>query len=1149
MINEESTTLFLVMEYKGSDRFTVTVDDLKSHVSIAMLQFGNVKSIRFKQDVHPPKFGWLDFEDEGSIEQVLKDHPNGRTIEVLEGVKLKAKKNKNSPTYMRKRADEVVVNVSCGKIEVGYLTKSNESPENTFRLISTLKKEGLPYTYLKISRKGRRVEWGLRKTSKSNDVGLDDIKLSIKFRQIKTLVIDEERRTLYLRINKTRFPTIWKRCKGSTDSTKPSWRRETQVPIEALDLLISSPWLTSYLNVWSFQIQDQDKDFTKFFKELLDWRHYYAAPFSKTSVRIEPMTRIQLEEVTWLVPFLLNVFIKPKRILWAMNCLLSNSMIDLVEVIAFIQFIIGKEQSDSTQIDRITKTLNGINNDDSQHPDENLVENFDKVFKNYVPKGRTYTDNKYQYVFSVWITPTRQIALRERNELSNRVRRKHHQHHDRFLRVSFVDEDLDMINISSCSTMYEGSQINVENRIDSILNHGITFPGLETFHMLAFSSSQLREKSCWFYSDTPDLSIAAIHKQMGDFSQEKIPAKYAARMGQCFSSTEVGMTLNKDNIIEVPDIPSREPFPPFSDGVGEISSKLAKSLCKKLKLKESPSAAQIRFAGYKGVVSLESPRRWTCCTCTVVNDKNKLSSSHSDHCMVCESEPQEEYLKLRPSMHKFISDHYVLEILNVSRSLTGLLNSQIIIILSELGIKDQIFLKYHKKMLEQMNTILTNETAAHVFLRGKRNGYMNKVLRTMLKSNFTIKNETLLRHCLQAIHYSTMKDLRAKNRIAVPDSKLAIGVLDELRVLEDQQIFFQTKDNDSKGYIVIEGDVIIAKNPALHPGDVRKFKAVNRPELHHLKHCVVFPQVGERPHPNECSGSDLDGDLYFISWCPDLIFPRDNHPAMFFDSQKSKIIKYDNVQLSHIKRFYIEYMKNDILGKVANYHVVWADQCGIFSEQCQKLAELHSIAVDFPKTGVPAVMELDLIPKKFPHCKTQKKSKKYGRREKEVYKSEKILGRLYDATPEPEIEKVEDGKKAPICLDGELLVQGFDKYTEEGKVKMEEYRVEMVRLMNQYGVSSEMEMVSGCSMKEKGRYKKGKWREIMKELGVLMEEVRDRYWEEFKRGVGSSEEERRKKASAWYYTAYADEVHHDDMTKSFGWIPYKVLCNIKKDAA
>lgn len=87
-----------------------------------------------------------------------------------------------------------------------------------------------------------------------------------------------------------------------------------------------------------------------------------------------------------------------------------------------------------------------------------------------------------------------------------------------------------------------------------------------------------------------------------------------------------------------------------------------------------------------------------------------------------------------------------------------------------------------------------------------------------------------------------------------------MGVLDEKGVLDHGEIYINVTN-----FGVVLGLVVVGKNPCLHPGDIRVLMAVDKPELSHLVDVLVFPQKGPRPHPNECSGSDLDGDLYFVS--------------------------------------------------------------------------------------------------------------------------------------------------------------------------------------------------------------------------------------------------------------------------------------------
>lgn len=68
-------------------------------------------------------------------------------------------------------------------------------------------------------------------------------------------------------------------------------------------------------------------------------------------------------------------------------------------------------------------------------------------------------------------------------------------------------------------------------------------------------------------------------------------------------------------------------------------------------------------------------------------------------------------------------------------------------------------------------------------------------------------------------------------------------------MLKEGEIFVQIckdyskkKDKDYKPKCeIILGDIVVTRNPCLHPADVRKLKGVDYEELRHLVNVIVFP--------------------------------------------------------------------------------------------------------------------------------------------------------------------------------------------------------------------------------------------------------------------------------------------------------------------
>ncbi|XP_048135418.1 RNA-dependent RNA polymerase 1-like [Rhodamnia argentea] len=742
------------------------------------------------------------------------------------------------------------------------------------------------------------------------------------------------------------------------------------------------------------------------------------------------------------------------------------------------------------------------------------------------------------YVHRVQITPCRVYFFGPEINVSNHVLRSYAEYIDNFIRISFVDEDLDKIHSTDLSprTASRHGRTDIYERVLSVLKNGIRI-GDKKFEFLAFSSSQLRENSAWMFAPINGCTAATIREKMGEFSQIRNVAKYASRLGQSLSSSTETLNVGRHEVEVIPDVEVKSYVENihyvFSDGIGKISEELARKVARKCSFKSyTPSAFQIRYGGYKGVVAVD-PTSYV-----------KLS--------------------LRKSMAKYESNETKLNVLAWSKYQPCFLNRQLITLLSTLGVPDHVFEKMQKNAVDQLNAILVDPLRAQEALDLMSPGENSNILKEMLKCGYKPDAEPFLSMMLRTFRATKLFELRTKTRIFLPKGRSMMGCLDETGTLEYGQVFVQYSGKkgqmwdesimfigtDSDQSFVVRGKVVVAKNPCLHPGDVRVLTAIDVPALHHMVDCVVFPQKGKRPHPNECSGSDLDGDIYFVSWDSELVPHRQIQP-MDYTPAPTERLDHD-VTIEEVEEYFVNYILNDSLGIIANAHTVFADSKPekAMSSECIELAKLFSIAVDFPKTGVPAVIPPNLYAKEYPDF--------MEKLDKPSYRSNNVIGKLFrevkdEAYASSSIRKFTQ-EMARQSYDPDMEVDGFEDYVDDAFYHKGNYDYKLGNLMEYYGIKTEAEILSGCIMKmSKSFTKKRDAESITMAVKSLRKEARTWFND---KGSGSHSEaaDEYAKASAWYHVTYHlsywgcyNEGLNRDHYLSFPWCVHDKLIQIKKE--
>lgn len=182
-------------------------------------------------------------------------------------------------------------------------------------------------------------------------------------------------------------------------------------------------------------------------------------------------------------------------------------------------------------------------------------------------------------------------------------------------------------------------------------------------------------------------------------------------------------------------------------------------------------------------------------------------------------------------------------IVSYNKSLPCYLNRQIIVLLSALGISDQIFLDMHKKDREEYAKILTNKNAAITKLKSKHISIfedLNEYPEDLLLEDPFLKN------LLFCTYQKRIGELKFRSRVFVEKGNVLIGTCDdELKKLKYGEVFVSVQGEKEQKQKIIEGKVIVTKNPCLHPGDIRILEAKNYPKYSkYYKNCIVFPTQG-----------------------------------------------------------------------------------------------------------------------------------------------------------------------------------------------------------------------------------------------------------------------------------------------------------------
>ena len=380
----------------------------------------------------------------------------------------------------------------------------------------------------------------------------------------------------------------------------------------------------------------------------------------------------------------------------------------------------------------------------------------------------------------------------------------------------------------------------------------------------------------------------------------------------------------------------------FTDGCGFMSPEFSSEVKRIFELDYQPSAVQVRYRGIEGMLVLKEDL-----TDVKVSFHNSM----------------QKFVTPDENMPKGFS---FANVVDYSRPyVNGYLDNRMVMLLADRGVCAQNLSDLQKGyhgLLERM----CNEKAEY-FLRCKGEF---RLLQDIQDKGI----DSTIKKRLKSLKKQELDEMEkaAYRRILVPKSRLVFAVCDPYNNLEYGECYFNPTmlEDETRGFIPGQ-EFVVMRDPCYHPGDVRVLRMMEEKHgYENLRDCLVLPVKGPRPHAFECSGGDLSGNKFFVSWDDKLIPNKIASPCAYppkrapgsrkatalvpccvLPKTKLSLIWRNRKGRQEIREYFASF-KDDLTEKIDTTYMKYEAAFGPSSKECRKLSKMFYQATDLTQDRV-----------------------------------------------------------------------------------------------------------------------------------------------------------------------------------------------------